>query len=82
MRQKSVRTKEPAERIIKRIRRCKHGGTSRRRTISALCWRGCAVRRSIAELCRREGICSEPLLSLVEGFLNAGKREATGRQRR
>ena len=82
MRQKSVRTKEPAERIIKRIRRCNTaallGGGQR----SALCLRVCAVRRSIAELCRREGICSEPLLSLVEGFLNAGKREAMGRQRR
>lgn len=24
-----------------------------------LCWRSCAVRTSIAEFCRREGICSE-----------------------
>ena len=79
MRQKSVPTKEPAEQVIKGIRRATRRHFSAEDKIRIVL-EGLRGEESIAELCRREGTCSGPLLSLVEGFLNAGKREAMGRQ--
>ena len=67
MRQKSVPTKEPAEQVIKGIRR------STRRRFSAedkirIVLEGLRGEDSIAELCRREGIVQNLYYRLVEGF--------------
>jgi hypothetical protein len=45
MKQKSGPDKAPAEQVVKDIRRQTRGSTRRKRR-SALCWKGCAARRT------------------------------------
>ena len=45
---------------------------------SASFWRGCAARRSIAALCRREGIAESLYYSWSKEFLEAGKKRLAG----
>jgi hypothetical protein len=75
MGQKSGPAKEPAEQVIREIRR------STRRQFSAeekirIVLSGLRGEDSIAELCRREGDCREPLLSLVKGISGRPARSA------
>jgi len=76
MRQKSVPTREPAEEVIKGIRRASRRHFSAEDKIRIVL-EGLRGEASIAELCRREGDYREPLLSLVEG-ISRSREEATG----
>jgi transposase len=45
---------------------------------SVSCWRDCAARRIISELCRREGIAASMYYGWSKEFLEAGKRRLAG----
>jgi transposase len=77
MRQKTGRTKERAENIVRDIRR------ATRRRFSAedkirIVLDGLRGEDSIAELCRREGIAQSLYYSWSKEFLEAGKKRLTG----
>ena len=76
MRQKSVLGKEPATQVVKNIRRATRRHFSAEDKIRIVL-EGLRGEDSIAELCRREGDCPEPLLPLVER-LPRGREEAIG----
>ncbi len=77
MRQKSGRTKEPAEKVVREIRRVtrrRFSAEERIRIVLA----GLRGEDSIAELCRREGIAQSLYYSWSKEFLEAGKKRLAG----
>ena len=77
MRQKSKTVKEPAEKVVRDIRRRtrrKHSTEEKIRIVLA----GLRGEDSIAELCRREGIAESLYYSWSKEFLEAGKKRLTG----
>ena len=73
MRQKSVHSKSPSERIVKNIRRAtrkRHSSEEKIRIVLD----GLRGESSIAELCRREGIAESLYYAWSKEFLEAGKR--------
>ena len=73
MRQKSVKLKEPAEKVVKDIRRA----TRKRHTSEEkirIVLEGLRGEDSIAELCRREGINQNLYYRWSKEFLEAGKK--------
>ncbi len=77
MRQKSVRLKEPAEKVIKDIRRAtrkRHSSEEKIRIVLE----GLRGEDSIAELCRREGINQNLYYRWSKEFLEAGKKRLAG----
>jgi transposase len=77
MRQKPVRAKEPAETVVKEIRRAtrKHYSAAKKIRIVLEGLRG---EDSIAELCRREGIPPNVYDCGSKEFLEAGKERLAG----
>ena len=77
MRQKPGPTKEPAEQVVKDIRRAtrKHYSAEDKIRIVLTGLRG---EDSIAELCRREGITSSMYYGWSKEFLEAGKKRLAG----
>ena len=75
MRQKPGTRKEPAEKVVKDIRRRtrKHHSAEEKIVLEGL--RG---EDSIAELCRREGIATSLYYSWSKEFLEAGKKRLAG----
>jgi len=72
MRQKSGTRKEPAERVVKNIRRATRKRYSAEEKIRIVL-SGLRGEDSIAELCRREGIAQSLYYSWSKEFLEAGK---------
>ncbi len=77
MRQKSVPTKEPAEQVIKGIRRATRRHFSAEDKIRIML-EGLRGEESIAELCRREGIVQNLYYRWSKEFLEAGKKRLAG----
>jgi transposase len=77
MRQKSVPTKEPAEQVIKGIRRAMRRHFSAEDKIRIVL-AGLRGEESIAELCRREGIVQNLYYRWSKDFLEAGKKRLAG----
>jgi len=77
MSQKSVAGKEPAEKVIKTIRRVTRRRFSAEEKIRMVL-DGLRGESSIAELCRREGIAEGLYYSWSKEFLEAGKRRLAG----
>ena len=76
MRQKSEHPESPSERLVKNIRRAtrkRHSSEEKIRIVLD----GLRGESSIAELCRREGHCREPLFRMVQG-VPEGRQEAAG----
>ena len=77
MRQKSGTLKEPAEKVVKDIRRVtrkRHSAEEKIRIVLS----GLRGDDSIAELCRREGIAQSLYYSWSKEFLEAGKKRLAG----
>ena len=77
MRQKSGPAKEPAEKVVKDIRRMtrrKFSAEEKIRIVLA----GLRGEESIAELCRREGIVQNLYYRWSKDFLEAGKKRLAG----
>jgi transposase len=77
MRQKSGRTKEPAEKVVRDIRRATRRRFSAEEKIRIVL-EGLRGEDSIAELCRREGIAQSLYYSWSKEFLEAGKKRLAG----
>ena len=77
MRQKSVKLKEPAEKVVKDIRRATRKRHSSEEKIRILL-EGLRGEDSIAELCRREGINQNLYYRWSKEFLEAGKKRLAG----
>jgi transposase len=77
MRQKSNQSKEPAERVIKEIRRATRKQYSAEEKIRIVL-DGLRGEDSIAELCRREGINQNLYYRWSKEFLEAGKKRLAG----
>ena len=77
MRQKSGPVKEPAEKVVKDIRRATRKQYSAEEKIRIVL-DGLRGERSIAELCRREGIAESLYYTWSKEFLEAGKRRLAG----
>jgi transposase len=77
MRQKSVPTKEPADQVIKDIRRATRRHFSAEDKIRIV-QEGLRGEASIAELCRREGIVQNLYYRWSKEFLEAGKKRLAG----
>ena len=77
MRQKSSQSKEPAEKIIKEIRRATHKQYSAEEKIRIVL-AGLRGDDSIAELCRREGINQNLYYRWSKEFLEAGNKRLAG----
>jgi transposase len=77
MRQKSGRTKEPAEKVVRDIRRATRRRFSAEEKIRMVL-EGLRGEDSIAELCRREGIAQSLYYSWSKEFLEAGKKRLAG----
>ncbi len=77
MRQKSGRTKERAERVIRDIRRATRRRFSAEEKIRIVL-SGLRGEDSIAELCRHEGIAQSLYYSWSKEFLEAGKKRLAG----
>jgi transposase len=77
MRQKSSQSKEPAEKIIKNIRRATRKQYSAEEKIRIVL-DGLRGEDSIAELCRREGINQNLYYRWSKEFLEAGKKRLAG----
>jgi transposase len=75
MRQKSGPAKEPAEKVVKDIRRITRRKFSAEEKIRLEGLRG---EESIAELCRREGIVQNLYYRWSKDFLEAGKKRLAG----
>ena len=77
MRQKSIPVRDPAERVVKDIRR-----TTRRHFTAEdkirIVLEGLRGEDSIAELCRREGIVQNLYYRWSKEFLEAGKKRLAG----
>ncbi len=77
MRQKSGKLKEPAEKVVKDIRRAtrkRHSSEEKIRIVLE----GLRGEDSIAELCRREGINQNLYYRWSKEFLEAGKKRLAG----
>ena len=77
MRQKSMSSKDPAEKVVRDIRRKtrrKHSTEEKIRIVLE----GLRGEESIASLCRREGIAESLYYSWSKEFLEAGKRRLAG----
>ena len=81
MRQKSVAGKEPAEKVIKNIRRVTRRRFSAEEKIRIVL-EGLRGEESIAELCRREGINPNMYYKWSKEFLEAGKARLSGDTKR
>ena len=77
MRQKSGTRKEPAERVVRNIRRATRKQYSAEEKIRIVL-SGLRGEDSIAELCRREGIAQGLYYSWSKEFLEAGKKRLAG----
>ncbi len=77
MRQKSTRTKEPAEKTVRDIRRRTRKQYSAEEKIRIVL-EGLRGEDSIAALCRREGIAESLYYSWSKEFLEAGKKRLAG----
>ena len=77
MRQKSGQSKEPAEKVIKEIRRATRKQYSAEEKIRIVL-AGLRGEDSIAELCRREGINQNLYYRWSKEFLEAGKKRLAG----
>ena len=73
MRQKSGLVKEPAEKVVKDIRRATRRQFSAEEKIRIVL-EGLRGEESIAELCRREGIVQNLYYRWSKDFLEAGKK--------
>jgi transposase len=77
MRQKSVNSESPSERLVKTIRRAtrkRHSSEEKIRIVLD----GLRGESSIAELCRREAIAESLYYAWSKEFLEAGKRRLAG----
>jgi transposase len=77
MRQKSMSKKDPAEKVVRDIRRKtrrKHSTEEKIRIVLE----GLRGEESIAALCRREGIAESLYYSWSKEFLEAGKKRLAG----
>jgi transposase len=77
MRQKLGPTKEPAEQVLKEIRRATRKHYSAEEKIRIVL-EGLRGEDSIAELCRREGIPPNVYYRWSKDFLEAGKKRLSG----
>ena len=77
MRTKTPGPKEPAERVLKEIRRATRKHYSAEDKIRIVL-EGLRGEDSIAELCRREGIAQSMYYGWSKEFLEAGKRRLAG----
>jgi transposase-like protein len=77
MRQKSGLVKEPAEKVVKEIRRLTRRQFSAEEKIRIIL-EGLRGEESIAELCRREGIVQNLYYRWSKDFLEAGKKGLAG----
>ena len=77
MRQKSGKLKEPAEKVVRDIRRATRKQYSAEEKIRIVLG-GLRGDDSIAELCRREGIAQSLYYSWSKEFLEAGKKRLAG----
>ena len=77
MRQKSGPEKQPAEQVVKDIRRATRRQVSAEEKIRIVL-EGLRGEDSIASLCRREGIAESLYYSWSKEFLEAGKRRLAG----
>ncbi len=77
MRQKTVPVKQPAETIIRDIRRASRRHFSAEEKIRIVL-EGLRGEESIAEICRREGIASSMYYGWSKEFLEAGKKRLAG----
>ena len=77
MRRKSVTQKEPAEKVIKDIRRATRKQYSAEEKIRIVL-EGLRGEESIAALCRREGIAESLYYNWSKEFLEAGKKRLAG----
>jgi transposase len=77
MRQKPGPTKEPAEQVVKEIRRVTRKHYSAEEKIRIVL-EGLRGEDSIAELCRREGIPPNVYYRWSKDFLEAGKKRLSG----
>jgi transposase len=77
MRQKTVPVKQPAETIIRDIRRATRRHFSAEEKIRIVL-EGLRGEESIAEICRREGIASSMYYGWSKEFLEAGKKRLAG----
>jgi transposase len=77
MRQKSGPAKEPAEKVVKNIRRMTRRKFSAEEKIRIVL-EGLRGEESIAELCRREGIVQNLYYRWSKDFLEAGKKRLAG----
>ncbi len=77
MRQKSGTRKEPAEKVVRDIRRATRRRFSAEEKIRIVL-AGLRGEDSIAELCRREGIAQSLYYSWSKEFLEAGKKRLAG----
>ena len=77
MRQKSVPAKEPAEQVVKNIRRATRRHFSSEDKIRIVL-EGLRGEHSIAELCRHEGIVQNLYYRWSKEFLEAGKKRLAG----
>jgi transposase len=77
MRQKSGPVKEPAEKVVKDIRRATRRQFSAEEKIRIVL-EGLRGEESIVELCRREGIVQNLYYRWSKDFLEAGKKRLAG----
>jgi transposase len=77
MRQKSIPIRDPAERVVKDIRRAMRRHFSAEDKIRIVL-EGLRGEDSIAELCRREGIVQNLYYRWSKEFLEAGKKRLAG----
>ena len=77
MRRKSVTRKEPAEKVVRDIRRATRKQYSAEEKIRIVL-EGLRGEESIAALCRREGIAESLYYNWSKEFLEAGKRRLAG----
>jgi transposase len=77
MKQKSGPAKEPADAVVKSIRRATRRQFSAEEKIRIVL-EGLRGEESIAELCRREGIASSMYYGWSKEFLEAGKKRLAG----
>src|SRR5271169_995425 len=77
MRQKSITVRDPAERVVKDIRRATRRHFTAEDKIRIVL-EGLRGEDSIAELCRREGIVQNLYYRWSKEFLEAGKKRLAG----
>jgi transposase-like protein len=78
MGQKSGPVKEPAEQVVKAIRRATRRQFSAEEKMICIVLSGLRGEDSIAELCRREGIVQNRYYRWSREFLQAGKKRLAG----